>query len=84
MYEQCVCWFLKQAKTALEKVKHSLDSENQELQEELRIITSAKSDSETKRRKQEQQIQDYNSKLQDTERNRNDLQDKLSKAQVSE
>ena len=72
-----------QTKASLEKNKQSAESENQELQEELRLITSAKNDSEAKRRKQEQQIQELSAKLQDTERNRNDLSDKYHKSMVS-
>ena len=71
-----------QAKGSLEKAKNALDSENRELQEEIRMLSGAKSDSEAKRRKQEQQIQDYNAKLQDTERARNDYQDRFTKSQV--
>ena len=60
-----------------------MESENQEIQEELRLMTGAKSDSEGKRRKQEQQLQDYSARLQDAERARNDYQDRTTKAQVS-
>ena len=59
-----------------------MESENQDLQEELKLLAGAKIDSETKRRKQEQQLQEYNARLQDTERARNDLQDKYNKSQV--
>ena len=53
------------------------------MQEELRMLSEAKGESESKRRKQEQLIADYNSKLQETERQRNDLQDKYHKCSVS-
>lgn len=67
----------------MEKTKNSLESENQDLRDELKHLSGAKTDSETRRRKQEQQLQEYNAKLQDTERMRNDLQDKNNKSQVS-
>ena len=60
-----------------------MESENQDLQEELKLLAGAKGDSETKRRKQEQQIQEFNARLQDTERVRNDLQDKYNRSQVN-
>jgi len=70
---------LKRVKSSLEKSKFSVESENQDMQEELRMLSEAKGESESKRRKQEQLIADYNSKLQETERQRNDLQDKYHK-----
>lgn len=59
-----------------------MESECSEVIEELRLVTQAKADSDSKRRKQDTVIQEYSAKLQDTERQRNDLQDKYTKSQV--
>ena len=59
-----------------------MESENNDIVEELRLVSEARQESESKRRKQEQQISEYVNKYQDAERVKQDLQEKYSKASV--
>lgn len=73
---------LKKAKQSLEKVKSNLETENIEMDKEIKSLGSSRQESERKRKQQESLIQELSIKLSDVERNRNDLGDRAMKLQT--
>lgn len=73
---------LLQNKASVEKTKHALESELNELQIELKTLTQGKGDSEHRRKKAETQVQELQVKSGESERQRKELADKITKMQV--
>lgn len=73
---------LLQNKASVEKTKHALESELNELQIELKTLTQGKGDSENRRKKAETQVQELQVKHGESERQRKELADKITKMQV--
>lgn len=71
-----------QNKASVEKTKHALESELNELQIELKTLTQGKGDSEHRRKKAETQVQELQVKFGESERQRQELTDKITKMQV--
>jgi len=71
-----------QSKVSVEKAKQALESEWNELQIELKNLTQSKGDSEHRRKKAESQVQELQVKHGESERQRQELADKLTKIQV--
>ena len=67
----------------MEKTKQALESEWNELQIEMKTLTQSKSDSENRRKKAESQLQELLVKHGESERQRSDLAEKMTKMQVS-
>uniref|UniRef100_A0A671YGE0 Myosin-9 n=1 Tax=Sparus aurata TaxID=8175 RepID=A0A671YGE0_SPAAU len=77
---------LEQAKrvksiVSVDKAKQSLESELNELQIELKTLTQGKGDSEHRRKKAESQVQELQVKCGETERQRQELAEKMTKMQ---
>lgn len=66
----------------MEKAKQALESEYNELQIELKTLTQGKGDSEHRRKKAESQVQELQVKYGESERQRQELAEKLTKMQV--
>lgn len=66
----------------MEKAKQALDSEWNELQIEVKTLTQGKADSEHRRKKAEAQVQELQVKHGESERQRQELADKITKMQV--
>uniref|UniRef100_A0A4W6FJ67 Myosin-9 n=1 Tax=Lates calcarifer TaxID=8187 RepID=A0A4W6FJ67_LATCA len=74
---------LEQAKRVnMEKAKQALDSEWNELQIEVKTLTQGKADSEHRRKKAEAQVQELQVKHGESERQRQELADKITKMQT--
>lgn len=73
-----------QNKASTDKAKQALESERNELQIELKTLTQGKNDSEHKRKKAEAQLQELQVKHGESERQRVELADKVTKMQVFE
>lgn len=71
-----------QNKVSVEKAKHALDSELNELQIQLKTLTQGKGDSEHRRKKAEAQVQELQVKSGESERQRQEVTEKLAKMQV--
>lgn len=67
---------------SVEKAKQALESEYNELQIELKTLTQGKGDSEHRRKKAESQVQELQVKYGESERQRQELAEKLTKMQV--
>lgn len=67
---------------SIEKEKKALESEWNELQIEVKALTQSKGDSEHRRKKAEAQVQELQIKFGETERQRQELSDKMTKMQV--
>lgn len=76
------CVPLLQNKVSVEKGKQALESEWNELQIELKTLTQGKSESEQRRKKAEAQVQELQVKHVESERQRQELADKMGKMQV--
>lgn len=73
---------LLQNKVSVEKAKQALDSEFNELQIEMKTLTQSKGDSEHRRKKAEAQVQELSVKFGESERQRQEMTDKVAKMQV--
>lgn len=73
---------LLQNKVSVEKSKQALESEWNELQIEMKTLTQGKMDSEHRRKKAEAQVQELQVKFGESERQRQELADKMAKMQV--
>lgn len=76
------CVLLLQNKASVEKAKQALESEWNELQIELKTLVQGKSDSEHRRKKAESQVQELQVKHGESERQRQEMADKITKMQV--
>lgn len=76
------CSLFLQNKVSVEKAKQALESEYNELQIELKTLTQGKGDSEHRRKKAESQVQELQVKYGESERQRQELAEKLTKMQV--
>lgn len=76
-----MCGFL-QNKVSVEKSKQALESEWNELQIELKTLTQGKTDSEHRRKKAEGQVQELQIKYGESERQRQEVAEKMAKMQV--
>lgn len=72
-----------QVKSNLEKAKQALEKESSELSVEVRSLTQAKQDLEHKRKKVEGQLADLQSRFNDSERQKAELGERVSKVTVS-
>lgn len=70
-------------KTNLEKAKQALEKETSELTVEIRSLSQAKQDVEHKRKKVEGQLADLQSRFNDSEKQKAELGDRVSKITVS-
>lgn len=71
-------------KTNLEKAKQALEKETSELTVEIRSLSQAKQDVEHKRKKVEGQLADLQSRFNDSEKQKAELGDRVSKITVSQ
>lgn len=71
-----------QNKVSMEKAKQALESERNELSIELQTLMQGKTDSEHRRKKAESQVQELQLKHSESERQRLELAEKLTKVQV--
>lgn len=67
----------------LEKTKQALEKETSELHVEIRSLTQSKQDVENKRKKVEGQLVDLQSRFNDSEKQKAELGDRVSKVTVS-
>lgn len=72
-----------QAKTSVEKVKVALEQEIADLSTDVHSLTSSKQEMEHKRKKLEGQLADLQSRYTDSERQRAELGERVSKTTVS-
>uniref|UniRef100_A0A3Q3LIV3 Myosin, heavy chain 11b, smooth muscle n=1 Tax=Labrus bergylta TaxID=56723 RepID=A0A3Q3LIV3_9LABR len=70
---------LEQVRAGLEKAKQALEKESADLGADLRSLASAKQDVEHKKKKVEGQLNELHSRFQDSERQRTELGEKVSK-----
>ncbi len=75
-------WTLLQNKVSVEKNKQALESELNELQIELKTLTQSKCESEHRRKKAEALTQEMQVKFGESECQKQDLCDKITKLQV--
>lgn len=73
---------LLQNKTSVEKTKQALESEFNELHNELKALKQGKSESEHRRKKAETHVQELQIKYEDTERQKQEALEKTAKLQV--
>lgn len=71
-------------KSNLEKAKQALEKETSELHVEIRSLAQGKQDVEHKRKKVEGQLADLQSRFNDSERQKAELGDRVSKITVSD
>lgn len=71
-------------RAGLEKAKQALEKEAADLSADLRSMASAKQDVEHKKKKVEGQLNELHTRFQDSERQRTELGEKVSKMTVSE
>lgn len=69
-------------KVSTEKAKQALESERNELSIELQTLMQSKGDSEHRKKKAEALVQELQIKFSESERQRGELAEKLSKVQV--
>lgn len=67
----------------MEKAKQALDSERNELVFEVKTLTQAKGESEHRRKKAEVQVQELQLKYTESDRQRAELAEKVTKMQVN-
>lgn len=72
-----------QVKSNLEKAKQALEKESSELSVEVRSLVQAKQELEHKKKKVEGQLTDLQSRFNDSERQKAELGDRVSKITVS-
>merc|ERR1712088_689623 len=70
---------LKRLKAQLEKQSNQLKTDNDEMTNELKTVSGSKAENERKRKQLEMQVNELQMKLQESERVKEDSQDKLSK-----
>ncbi len=70
-------------RAGLEKAKQALEKESADLSGDLRSLASAKQDVEHKKKKVEGQLNDLHSRFNESERQRNELGERVSKMTVS-
>ncbi len=75
------CW-IPQGKASVEKIKQALESERNELKIELQSSSQGKNESEQRRKKADSQLQELQVKHGESERQKQELADKVSKMQV--
>ena len=73
-----------QTRATLEKQKQTLEGENADMANEIKMITAAKQESERKRKQLEQQVQELTMRLQEVEKVRIELVERNQKLHVSE
>lgn len=79
----CMTFDIKlQSKAGVDKVKSTLEAENQDLASDLKQVQMAKQESERKRKQAEAQLQEATIKLQETDRNKGDISEKYTKTVV--
>lgn len=66
----------------MEKAKQALESEKNELSIEVQTLMQGKGESEHRRKKAEAQVQELQLKFTESERQRTEMADKLTKVQV--
>lgn len=71
-----------QNKVSMEKAKQALESEKNELSIEVQTLMQGKGESEHRRKKAEAQVQELQLKFTESERQRTEMADKLTKVQV--
>ena len=69
---------------SVDKSKQSLEAENVDMANEIKDLGNARQESERRRKQLEQQCQEYSIRLQDVDKNKNELSDKCSKMTVSD
>lgn len=72
-----------QVRAGLEKAKQTLEKETADLSADLRSLASAKQDVEHKKKKVEGQLNDLHSRFNESERQRTELGERVSKMTVS-
>lgn len=72
-----------QVRAGLEKAKQALEKESADLSADLRSLASAKQDVEHKKKKVEGQLNDLSSRFSESERQRTELGERVSKMTVS-
>ncbi len=70
-------------KSNLEKNKQTLESDNKELNNDVKSLQQAKSESEHKRKKLEAQLQEFMARFSEGEKVKGELSDRSHKLQVS-
>lgn len=70
-------------RAGLEKAKQALEKETADLSADLRSLASAKQDVEHKKKKVEGQLNDLHSRFNESERQRTELGERVSKMTVS-
>ena len=73
---------MEQNKAGLEKAKQHLEAENVDMANEIKQLSTARQESERKRKQAETQLQDYVIRLTELERNKGEVGEKVSKLQV--
>ena len=73
---------IRKNKAALDKAKANLESENAELDHELKQMSTARNDSERKRKQLENQMLDLQARYSETDRTKSDLLEKSNALQV--
>lgn len=73
-----------QVRAGLEKAKQALEKESSDLSADLRSLTSAKQDVEHKKKKVEGQLNELHSRFNESERQRTELGERVSKMTVSD
>ncbi|XP_033630199.1 myosin-10-like isoform X2 [Asterias rubens] len=76
------CEGLKRSKAALEKTKTAMEAATAELSNDQKAMAQAKQESERKRKNLEAQLSEMNVRLTETERARNDFQERATKQQT--
>uniref|UniRef100_A0A6G1SE90 Myosin heavy chain, non-muscle n=1 Tax=Aceria tosichella TaxID=561515 RepID=A0A6G1SE90_9ACAR len=71
----------RKARTVLEKTKASLEAENADMANELKALNAQRQENERRRKQLELMVQDMNSKFADSERQKEELLDRLNKIQ---
>jgi len=71
----------RRAKTALDKIKSTLEAENVDLANDVKQLSQAKQESERKRKQLESQVQELTIRLAETERGKGDTVEKLARYQ---
>lgn len=72
-----------QVRAGLEKAKQALEKESADLSADLRSLASAKQDLEHKKKKVEGQLNDLHSRFNESERQKTELGERVSKMNVS-
>lgn len=73
---------MRKNKAALDKAKANLESENAELDLELKQMSTARNESERKRKQLDNQLLDLQARYSETDRNKGDLLEKSNALQV--